>query len=211
MRPRPRSRSRFVLFVVTAVAAVAVAAAGCSSADGRSLPAPQPHQTTTSAAAPDVGQPSDVVSGGVFSLRSPSYLEGGLIPERHTCRGIDVSPALVWTDTPPAAELALVMRDRDANGFVHWVMTAIDPVVQGIGEGGIPEGALALANSTGAAGWFGPCPPAGSGAHTYELVLHALPEPLVIDPAIPAEQAAQMVEGASSDRAVLSGVVQAAE
>lgn len=189
---------------------LALAVVGCSTSDGRDLPAPKAHQTTTSAAAPEVGQPSDTPTA-VFSLRSPAYLEGGAIPERHTCRGIDVSPALVWTDTPPAAELALVMRDRDADGFVHWLMTGIDPVVQGIGEGGIPEGAISLANSSGASGWFGPCPPAGSGVHTYDLVLHALPEPLVIDPSTPAEQAAQMVEGASSDRAVLSGVVQAAE
>jgi Raf kinase inhibitor-like YbhB/YbcL family protein len=195
---------RSLLVVVSAVVAVVA----CSSSDGRSLPPPDPKRTTTSVSAPVVGQPSDGDAASlveVFSLGSPSFPDGGVIPARHTCAGDDVSPALTWSATPPAAELALVVRDRSAGGFVHWVVTGIDPAVQGFGEGGIPETAVEASNGAGTQGWSGPCPPAGSGAHTYDFVLHALPEPLALAPGLPADEAAQLVEGASSAQAVLTG------
>ena len=61
-----------------------------------------------------------------------------------------MSPDLSWTDLPADAEsLALIVRDRNAAGFVHWVVTGIDPSVQGIGEGGVPEGAVEGQNGAG--------------------------------------------------------------
>lgn len=186
-----------------------VAGLACSRDDGRQLPAPTAGQTTTSVPAPAVGQPDDRPAGGVPSLSSPSFSPGGMIPDRHTCFGDDVSPTLIWLVTEPAAELAVVVRDRDAGGYVHWIVTSIDPAVQGIGEGGIPEGAVAGANSGGTAGWLGPCPPAGTGTHTYDFAVHALPEPLALDPLLPADQAAQAIEGASSGQVNLAGTVAA--
>lgn len=156
-----------------------------------------------------VAQPSE--DGGVvevFSLTSAAFPDGGVIPSRFTCAGEDISPPLTWASTPPAAELALVVRDRDAPGSVHYVVTGIDPAVQGFSEGGVPEGAVEATNSAGTTGWFGPCPPAGT-THTFDIdiVLHALPEPLSLEPGLPAAEAAQLLEGASSDQAVLSGTV----
>lgn len=175
----------------------------CSSSDGRTLPPPTAGQTTSSVTAPVVGQPGEG-STGVFTLSSPAFASGGAIPVAHTCDGDDLSPALQWSSTPPGAQLAIVVRDLDAGGFVHWVVTGIDPLVQGIGEGGVPEGAVEATNDTGAAGWSGPCPPPGS-SHTYELALHVLPEPLTLDPGTPGQEAATLVEGASSAEAVLRG------
>jgi Raf kinase inhibitor-like YbhB/YbcL family protein len=194
------------------VASVAVALLGmaCSSTDGRTLPPPDPHRTTTSVSAPVVGQPSDGGDGGVvevFALYSTAFAEGAPIPERFTCAGVDVSPPLDWVAAPPAAELALVVRDRDAGGFVHWVVGGIDPLVQGLGEDGVPEGAVEGANDGGTLGWLGPCPP--SGTHTYVFTLHALPEPLTLDPGLDPKEAAQLVEGASSAQASLTGTVTA--
>lgn len=189
---------------------LAAAGLGCSSQDGRSLPAPDPSKTTTSVSTPVVAPPSlDSDAAEVFSLASPAFANGGVIPEVHTCTGADISPQLQWSSTPPAAELALVVRDRDAEGFVHWVVTGIDPTVQGLGAGGVPETAVEAANDAGTLGWFGPCPPAGTGTHTYDFVLHALPEPLALEPGRPADEAAALVEGASSATAILSGVVTA--
>ncbi len=189
---------------------LAAAGIGCSSQDGRSLPAPDPSKTTTSVSTPVVAPPSlDGDAAEVFSLASPAFANGGVIPEVHTCTGADISPQLQWSSTPPAAELALVVRDRDAEGFVHWVVTGIDPTVQGLGAGGVPETAVEAANDAGTLGWFGPCPPAGTGTHTYDFVLHALPEPLALEPGRPADEAAALVEGASSATAILSGVVTA--
>lgn len=187
--------------------ALAASLVACSSSDGRGLPPPDPHKTTTSVSAPVVAQPSEAGVVEVFSMTSAAFPDGGVIPSRHTCAGEDLSPPLAWASTPPAAELALVVRDRNAAGFVHWVVTGIDPAVQGFGEGGVPEGAVEAANSTGTRGWFGPCPPPGSGAHTYDFVLHVLPEPLSLEPGLAAADAAQLVEGASSGQAALSGTV----
>jgi phosphatidylethanolamine-binding protein (PEBP) family uncharacterized protein len=192
---------------LVAVTAAAVLALGCSRTDGRTLPPADPSRTTTSVSAPVVGQPSDTQVAEVFTVLSAAFVEGGAIPEEHTCRGAGASPPLSWASTPPAAELALVVRDRSAAGFVHWVVTSIDPLVQGFGAGGLPESAVEATNGAGTLGWYPPCPPPGTGAHTYEVALHALPEPLALAPGTPAEEAAQLVEGASSERAALSGTV----
>lgn len=187
------------------IASTLVPLAACSSEDGRALPIPDPG-STTSTSAPTLD--STPASGGVtevFTLYSTAFTEGGTIPDRSTCDGEDLSPPLDWVGVPAAAELAIVVRDIDAAGFVHWVLTGIDPTVRGLGEGGIPESAVEAQNGFGTLGWAGPCPPEGEGPHTYQIVLHALPEPLVMPPGTPAEEAADLVEGASSAQAVLTG------
>jgi Raf kinase inhibitor-like YbhB/YbcL family protein len=198
---RPRSPLALLLAVATGAGMLA-----CSSSDGRSLPPPRVPQTTTVPSAPVV-QPG---STGVFGLSSPSFAEGGIIPERFTCRGEGLSPALSWSGTPlEASSLALVVRDRDAAGFVHWVVTGIDPFVLGVGEDGLPENAIELPNDTGAVGWAGPCPPAGSGTHTYEFALLALDDLVELPLDTPAADAAAALEAAAIDRAVATGTVTA--
>lgn len=194
--------------IALSLATLLVALGSCAEDDGRTLPLPDPNRTTTTTAPPEI-QPS---SGGedTFTVQSTSFTDGGVIPEPLTCTGASVSPDLSWTGTPPdAVELALVVRDRDAGGFVHWVVTGISPSVQGFAEGGIPEDAVAHRNDAGTIGWVGPCPPAGSGTHTYELVLHALVALTAIPPDATAEQAAYLIEASSSERAVLTGTVTA--
>ena len=133
------------------------------------------------------------------------------MPAELTCTGASVSPDLSWTGTPAdAASLALVVRDRNAGGFVHWVVTGIDPFVQGIGEGGVPENAVEGPNSAGTIGWLGPCPPAGSGTHTYEVALLALPGARGAAPTgTTAEELAALLDAAAMERAVLTGTVTA--
>lgn len=121
-----------------------------------------------------------------------------------------MSPDLSWTGTPlDALSLALVVRDRDAGGFVHWVVTDIDPFVQGIGEGGVPENAVEGRNGSGTVGWLGPCPPSASGTHTYEIVLLALTSLLEVPPDASGEEAASLIEATAAERAVLTGTVTA--
>jgi Raf kinase inhibitor-like YbhB/YbcL family protein len=197
-------RNRYTL-AVSALACGALLA--CSSSDGRALPPPDRHQTTTSVSAPVVGQPSDGGVVEVFSLSSPAFAHGAPIPVDHTCTGRGVSPPLAWASTPPAAELALVVRDADNGGFVHWAVTGIDPLVQGLGEDGVPEGAVEAANGSGTLGWLRPCPPAGGAVHTYVFTLYALPEPLALAPGLPADVVTAQVEGAQAEAAVLTGTV----
>jgi Raf kinase inhibitor-like YbhB/YbcL family protein len=196
------SPRRLVPLVIAAWAASTVWA--CSSSDGRDLPPPRVAQTTTAPTVPGT-QPSDGPVD-VFTLTSPSFAEGAEIPARFTCRGESLSPALEWTGTPlDASSLALVVRDLSAGGFVHWVVMGIDPFVQAVGEDGLPENAIEGQNASGSTGWIGPCPPAGSGVHTYEFALLALVDPVDIALDTPAEQAAAALEASAVESAVLTG------
>ncbi len=195
---------------------VALAAAGllatvpmaCSESDGRTLPAPDPAQTTTTPSAPVIQSSADSVA--LFTLESTAFVDGGAIPDQLTCRGAGLSPPLSWTSPPAdAVALAIVARDKDAGGLVHWVVTGIDPAVQGIGEGGVPEEAVEGPNGSGTLGWLGPCPPSGSGTHTYEIALLALPAVVVVPAGSTAEDTAALLEVSASERAVLTGTVTA--
>ena len=179
--------------------AVVLLVGGCSD-DGRELAPPRPDQTTTTEPPPTV--PAD---GSAFSLTSDAFSDGDPLPLRATCDDVGLSPALSWAGVPTAAELALVVRDRDADGYVHWIVTGIDPVVSGFGEGGVPEGAVEQVNGEGAVGWLPACPPEGDERHVYDFTLHVLEAPLDIDPALPAADVAALVEGAAVASARLSG------
>lgn len=110
-----------------------------------------------------------------FTLTSEAFAHGEEIPRRHTCEGDDISPALSWSDPPPETRaLVLIVDDPDAprGTFTHWVAWNIDPMAGGLREG---ESAPAEGrNDFGTAGWSGPCPPPGHGAHRYFFRLHAL-------------------------------------
>lgn len=189
--------------LLVALAAVLPPAAACSSTDGRELPPPRPGQTTTtSTSAPALDSTPGDGPVEVFSLQSTAFDPAGPIDVAHTCDGADVSPPLSWASVPPAAELAIVVRDPDADGFVHWVVTGIDPLVQGLGEGGLPEGAIDHLNDFGEAGWRGPCPPEGE-THSYEVALYALPEPIPLDQrSVPSGEVVTQIEQTASDVAV---------
>jgi Raf kinase inhibitor-like YbhB/YbcL family protein len=182
----------------------ALLALGACSHDGRTLAPPRPDQTTTTRPAPQLGSEAS----SVFAFGTTATEDGGELPAKHTCAGDGVSPELHWSDVPvDATSLAIVVRDRDADGFVHWLVTGIDPSLQGFGEGAVPEGAVEQVNTTGAIGWYAPCPPPGSDRHIYDFVLHVLPAPVDIDPALPADEAAQLVEEASTEEAPFAVVV----
>lgn len=195
---------------IALVVAALVAAGACSSSDGRELPAPQHSATTAPAPSSTAGAAIDGMAAA-FTLSSPVVAAGGELPERHTCEGDGVSPPLSWAAPPPAEEFAVVVRDLSAEGFVHWVMAGIDGSVVGLGEGGVPEGAVEAMNGFGGVGWAGPCPPPGSGTHTYAIVLHALDEPVAIDATMPADEAADLVEVLSTAHAELQFTATAPE
>lgn len=112
-----------------------------------------------------------------FQLTSPAFDDGGAIPVRHTCDGDDAPVPLAWSGTPDgAAELALLMDDPDARGFVHWLVVGIPADANGLAGDGLPAGAREGGNGFGRIGYGGPCPPGGS--HRYEFKLYALSEPI---------------------------------
>ena len=121
-----------------------------------------------------------------LTLRSDAFTDGGAIPSRNTCDGDDLSPQLAWTDAPAqAGAFALVVRDPDAGGFVHWVLTDVPADVTELPEGRGDSIGIPGQNDFGRVGWGGPCPP--SGEHRYEFTLYALTGPLMLDGAITAD------------------------
>jgi Raf kinase inhibitor-like YbhB/YbcL family protein len=180
-----------VTFARPFLAAVAMVGAGilagCDTNDGRQLEPPTEEQraamTTTTTTPPTlapglppeagaVSSQTPATAAATFMLTAP-WADGRPIPARFTCDGQDVSPALSWT-APPAGtvELALVVTDDDAGGFVHWALAGIAPSAGGIAEDGTLPGSIEGATSFGETGWGGPCPP--SGTHTYRFTLYAL-------------------------------------
>ena len=146
--------------------------------------------------------PSDWVT-----RRDQPRLASEPIPVEYTCDGDETSPPLAFTGVPVGtAELAVVVRDPDADGFVHWVVAGLPADTaaivggpaesEGTADPALPEGAVEADNGFGESGWAGPCPPEGD--HTYELTVYALAEPSGLAAGAEAEDGAQAVEGAEA-------------
>jgi Raf kinase inhibitor-like YbhB/YbcL family protein len=200
--------------------AVAVLAAACDSGDGRQLAPPNPNETATlvnsttstvpqSSAALGSGVPGEGVGQEGLTLRAPWEDEGNIEP-RFTCTngtpGTGVSPALSWSGVPAGTDnVALVVTDLSADGFVHWIVVGIDPEITGTAEGLAPAGAIQGKNGFGAIGWGGPCPPAGSGEHEYLVQLYALDKDLGLTDGFDAQPAIDAIEAASMATVSLVG------
>lgn len=161
-----------------AVAVLAALASAACGGDGRRLPEPGTNGATPrpTAVVTDTADLFGEASATEFALRSPSFAFGEMLPARHAYAGGNVPPELRWQNVPEGTEeLAVVMTDLSADGFVHWVMTGIDPMGGStIYEALVPPGAVQARNDFDELGWAGPAPPVGGDAHTYVIRLLAL-------------------------------------
>ena len=110
-----------------------------------------------------------------MKITSSAFQEGGNIPSKFTCDGVDTSPPLHFEQIPAEAKsLALIVDDPDAPSglFTHWLVWNIDPKTMAIPEGSAPTSAVQGKNDFGKSGYGGPCPP--SGTHRYFLKIFAL-------------------------------------
>jgi len=115
-------------------------------------------------------------------LTSTNFQDQGTIPDKHTCAGNDVSPALNWANVPSGTKgLALIVDDPDAPDpanprmtWVHWVIYNIPASTDALAEGikDLPEGTMEGLNDWKQTGYRGPCPPIGR--HRYFHKLYAL-------------------------------------
>ena len=121
-------------------------------------------------------EPSAIQGTTGFVVRSGAFDDGGSIPRQNTCDGEDISPEIAWSSAPDGTRsLALVVRDPDARGFVHWIVYDIPAATDGRLPTGMSAGAIASPEGTngfGRTGYGGPCPP--SGTHHYVFTLYAL-------------------------------------
>jgi Raf kinase inhibitor-like YbhB/YbcL family protein len=205
--------------------ALVASVAGCDTGDGKEMRVPTSEQranlpTTTTTTSTVPGVPSDVAgavpgaSTGVpttgaatpapFGLALP-WANGGSIDARFTCDGTDLSPLMTWT-APPAGtvELALLVRDDDADGYVHWAVSGILPTAGEKGEGATITGAFEGVNDAGTVGWSGPCPPVGD-PHTYRFSLYALGQQAELPEGFTGAELAAVAEPAAIAVAELTG------
>jgi Raf kinase inhibitor-like YbhB/YbcL family protein len=122
-------------------------------------------------------------SGDALRLTSPAFGPGGAIPDKYTCAGADVSPALDWNEPPQGTRsLALVVSDPDAQAvagytWMHWIVYGLPPDIGGLPEafasGSASSGVRFGNNHFGRLHYGGPCPPKGR-AHHYHFTLYAL-------------------------------------
>src|ERR1700719_1607992 len=121
--------------------------------------------------------------GGKMKITSPAFQEGGVIPEKFSKNGRNVSPELRIEGTPAEAKsLALIVDDPDApvGLFTHWLVWNIDPKTTDIAEGSALAGVVQGKNDFGDIGYGGPQPP--SGTHRYYFKVLALDRVLDLKP-----------------------------
>ncbi len=143
------------------------------------------------------GSPEQI---SMMNISSPEFKNGEAIPSKFTCDGLNINPEFRISGVPAGAKsLALIMDDPDIpeavktrlgiNVFDHWVAFNIPPAISAISEKTEPEGTSG-ANSSGKAGYTGPCPP--DREHRYFIKLYALDTMLNL----PAKSSRQDVEKA---------------
>ncbi len=136
-----------------------------------------------------------------LTLSSPAFAPGQPIPEKFSCKGSSVSPALAWSGAPAdTASFALIVEDPDAPAgtWVHWVIYNIPATSKGLAEAVAPQptfddGAAQGMNSGNRRYYEGPCPP--SGTHRYFFRLYALNARLDLAPGATADQLRRAMQG----------------
>ncbi len=179
--------------------------AGVPSAPAPAPPTPTPAPTVEGAPVPtSTPVPSLQLSSDAFEHEGEIPPRHGLCPDR-----TNLSPALTWSNVPPAADsLALICVDTDV-GFVHWAIYNIPPWATGLPEGvpstvELEDGAAQGPNDYGNIGYGGPCPPAGQ-THSYVYTLYALDTALALPAGADAEAVGRAMEGHVLTQAELAG------
>jgi Raf kinase inhibitor-like YbhB/YbcL family protein len=190
-------RHRFVLWLVAIAACVAACALG-AAAQG----------TGGSAAA----KKEQAIPTSTFAIWSSAFEADQNIPDKYSCRGENVSPALTWKGAPDGTQAyAIVVDDPDnpKKVIVHWVVYDIPAATNSFGEGvpdkaKLPDGSLQGKNEDGKTRWRGPCPPAGP-AHHYFFKIYALDAPLQLKQKSTATQVEAAMKGHILGQAQLIG------
>ena len=146
-----------------------------------------------------------------MELKSSAFEAGGIIPEKYTCDGPDVSPPLSWSDVPGGAKsLALIADDPDApmGTWVHWVAWNIPPNARALEEDvpkrdTLPNGMQQGTTDFRSIGYGGPCPP--SGTHRYFFKLYALDTTLNLPPSTAKKDLEKAMQGHILKQAELMG------
>jgi Raf kinase inhibitor-like YbhB/YbcL family protein len=146
-----------------------------------------------------------------IQLTSGAFEQGGMIPQKYTCDGEDVSPAVQWSGIPDDTQsIALICDDPDAPAgtWVHWVLFNIPA-----GKTELPEnipgdrilenGAKHGMNDFRRLGYGGPRPPGGT--HRYFFKIYALDIEIGLEPGATKTELLKAMEGHILDEGQLMG------
>ena len=134
-------------------------------------------------------EPGEGAKSMTLEISSTSFPADGSIPNKFTCDGQDVSPALTWSGAPQGTKaFALIVDDPDAPSgtWNHWLTWNLPAHAQHLAEGfpkspQLGDGTRQGQNDFHKIGYNGPCPPPGK-PHRYYFKLFALDAPLQLKP-----------------------------
>jgi len=136
-----------------------------------------------------------------MKITSSGFENEGMISDKYTCDGENISPPLEW-DNPPddTKSFALICDDPDApmGTWVHWVVYDIPASISKLPGNTPPEKRLVNGGKQGTndfhkIGYGGPCPP--SGVHRYFFKLYALDDYVDLEPGATKEQLLRAMKG----------------
>ncbi len=136
-----------------------------------------------------------------MKILSPAFQHEGMIPDKFSCKGKDISPMLKWENAPAGTKsFVLVCDDPDApmGTWDHWLLFNIPASVTELPEGvpaqaELPNGARHGKNSWGRKDYGGPCPPGGT--HRYFFKFYALDTLLDLKPGASKKELLKAMQG----------------
>lgn len=151
---------------------------------------PEPPTPVPPTVEPTPAEPTATAAPAVLQITSDAFEHEGTIPADYACGGVEVSPALTWSEPPTGTQsFALIMDDPDSSSvpFVHWVIFNIPASARGLPEAMpndevLPDGSIQGRTSRFSTGYMGPCPP--GGIHHYRFHIYALDTMLDLEPGI---------------------------
>jgi Raf kinase inhibitor-like YbhB/YbcL family protein len=147
-----------------------------------------------------------------LEIISAVFRDDSPIPSQYTCKGQNVNPPLNIFNVPEKTlSLTLIMHDPDApsGDFLHWLVWDIPPITDSINVNSVPVGAVQGLNGMSQTGYFGPCPPSGSGPHRYIFDFYALDTTLDLPAGSKIKEVIKAQKGHVLDHAALTGTVAA--
>jgi Raf kinase inhibitor-like YbhB/YbcL family protein len=129
-------------------------------------------------------EPKKETTNMTLKITSTAFQNEGMIPEKYTCDGEDLSPALKFEAIPAGTKSTLLIcddPDAPSGNWNHWILYNIPPNITELDEGISIEklkskGILSGTNDFKKKEYGGPCPPGGT--HRYFFKFYALDEML---------------------------------
>jgi hypothetical protein len=166
--------SKKVIGAVTIVGICTTLLASCSR-DGREMKPPTADQTETIAIATSL--PELVAPDQEFAIVAP-WEDGEPLDPQFTCDGSSIPPSFDVAGFPEGTVTwGLSIIDISSGDAVQWVVANVDPSINRVEAGVVPDGAVQSLNRVNKVGYVAPCPKVGE-PHTYLFTVYAISQQL---------------------------------